>query len=260
MAKNLIVANWKMYPTLSDSLVLASSIKGHLDELSAVEVVLAPPMSWLITLKQEWRHWPRHLHLAAQNIWSEDQGAFTGEVSAYFLKDVVDYAIVGHSERRRYNSETNDLIREKVHACLRWRIKPILCVGETKRLFDSDNRLDSYRWSVVEKQLSEGLYGVKGEDIERVTIAYEPVWSIGGGRAAPKTYVELTVARIREYLKGKYGRAIADQVTILYGGSVEADNAADYLSLTDIGGLLVGSLSLKAKEFLRICRLASVKL
>ncbi|MCR4278023.1 MAG: triose-phosphate isomerase, partial [Candidatus Berkelbacteria bacterium] len=181
MLSKLIVGNWKMYPTLSDSLVLASTFKRSLEDIQGVEVVLAPPTPWLVPIAESWRHKPQHLFLAAQNIWPNDQGAYTGEVSAYLLRNIIQYAIIGHSERRSYASEDNDLVHQKVQACLQWGIKPILCVGESKKMVDSHGNFDNYQLGKVTEQLLEGIAAAKQDNFAKVTVAYEPIWAIGTG-------------------------------------------------------------------------------
>lgn len=245
-----------MYPTLSDALVLAASIKDGLHEISGVEVILAPPMSWLVSVVEHWRLKANHIHFAAQNIWPEDQGAYTGEASAYFLKGIVEYALVGHSERRQWGREDNDLIKEKIHACLRWKIKPILCVGEMKKIFDANDRVNQYQLDHLLDQLTEGLAGLNKEQVEHVIIAYEPVWAIGTKNPASPEYAVKVAAKIRQKLTDRYSVGTAEAVPILYGGSVDTANAADFLR-QGLDGLLIGGLSVKAKDFLRVCQLAS---
>jgi len=257
MTRKLIVGNWKMYPTLADSLVLAASFKKSLEDINGVEVVLAPPTAWLVPVIEAWRHPLPHVSFAAQNVWSDDQGAYTGETSAYLLKNIIDYAIVGHSERRRYGGEDNDLVHQKVQACLKWGIKPILCVGEPKKMIDAEGRIDSYLWQKVAEQLLEGIAPVKADQLSKVTVAYEPIWEIGTTTAAEPEYILQVIAKLKEKLAEKYGAATAGMVRFLYGGSVTADNASGILRYSDVGGLLVGGASVKAKDFLQICRLAA---
>lgn len=253
----IIVGNWKMYPTLSDSLVLAASVKRSLEEIQGVDVVLAPPTPWLVPIIDSWKHRLGHIHFAAQNIWPEDQGAYTGEISAYMLKNLVSYAIVGHSERRRYQAEENDLIHEKVQACLKWGIKPILCVGESKKMLSSDGKLDAFHWGKVSDQLKEGLAGVKAEQLERVIVAYEPVWAIGTSNPASPEYALQIIGRLKAILTEKYGASAASLVRFIYGGSVATSNAAEFLKYPDIQGLLPGGLSVKSQDFIKVCQLAA---
>lgn len=254
--KKLIVGNWKMYPTLSDSLVLAASVKQSLDELSGVDVVIAPPTPWLVPILEGWKHKVGHLHFAAQNIWPEDQGAFTGETSAYMLKNLVSYTIIGHSERRNYQGEENELLSAKVHAALKWGIKPILCVGEAKKMVDSQGKFDNYQWEQMSEQLIEGLSGVKADQLEKVVIAYEPVWAIGTHNPATAEYAVKVITKLKEKLTEKYG-SNASLAKFIYGGSVSTTNAAEYLKFPEIQGLLIGGLSVKSADFIKVCHLAS---
>jgi triosephosphate isomerase len=252
-----IVGNWKMYPTLSDSVMLAHSLKTGLQEIKGVEVVLAPPTPWLVSVIEEWKHSLGHIHFAAQNIWPHDQGAYTGETSAYFLKSLVRYAIIGHSERREHIGETNELVHEKVQACLRWQIKPIMCIGEEKKVLSSKGIADEYQWERLVDQLIEGLRGVQEHRLDDVIIAYEPVWAIGTRNPATPEYAAEVIRRLREKLAEKYSSKAAGHVKFLYGGSVEAKNAQEFLRQNEIDGLLVGSASVKSKEFIGICRAAA---
>jgi triosephosphate isomerase (TIM) len=255
--KKLIVGNWKMYPTLSDSLVLSATLRRRLESLKSVRVVLAPPVAWLATVVESWGHPLANVDFAAQNVWPEDQGAYTGETSAYMVKNLVKYALVGHSERRRYQEEGDDLIKEKVQACLRWRLKPIICVGESRRILDSNGRVDSYQWQKITDSLMEALYGVKEEQLASVVIAYEPVWAVGSHHPAKPEYCAEIIRRLRQRLKEKYSAGAVEELPILYGGSVEAENAAAYFNQEEINGILVGGASIKSSEFLKICEIAS---
>jgi len=249
-----------MYPTLADSLVLASSLRGSLEEVKGVEVVLAPPTPWLVPILESWHHPLSHVHLAAQNIWPNDQGAYTGEVSAYLLKNIVRYAIVGHSERRRLAGEDNDLIHQKIQSCLQWGIRPILCVGETKKMISSDGSFDAYQLEKVTEQLLEGLAAVKKDSFSQVTVAYEPVWAISsteGGSASTPEYTLKVIAKLKEKLADKFGVSNAELVKFIYGGSVNATNCGDFLRYAEIGGVLVGSDSVKSRDFVQICKLAA---
>lgn len=254
--RKIIVGNWKMYPSLSDAIVLAGSLRPALEATHGVTVVIAPPTAWLLPVIEHWKHKLPHVHFGAQNVWSDDQGAFTGEISTYLLKDIVSHAIIGHSERRRYLGEQNDDINSKVLSCLRWRVTPILCVGETKQAIGPDGQISQIEWAKIADQLNEGLSGVKKEYLENVVIAYEPVWAIGNGHEATAEYAVAMVERLRAELAKTYGSA-ADTVHFLYGGSVDSANAGEYLRHKEISGLLVGTASVKAKEFAAICRVAA---
>jgi len=256
MAKKIIVGNWKMYPSLSDALVLAASLKKSLDEIRSVEVVLAPPNAWLVPVIEAYSRRGKHIHFASQNVFSEDQGAFTGEVSAYLLRNLIDYAIVGHSERRALGEDSH-FVNEKVHSCLRWKIRPILCIGEHQRIFDSSHKTRSDQLRKVNDQLLTGLGGVKEADLDKVIIAYEPVWAVGTRHSATPHYAVEVINKLRDRLVHRYSKRAVFEMTFLYGGSVERSNAHDYLKYPEIGGLLLGGASVKAGEFAAICRLAA---
>lgn len=254
--QKIIIGNWKMYPTLSDTSVLAASLRTSLDTIKGAEIVIAPPTAWLLHVMDIWKTRPGHVHFAVQNIWSDDQGAYTGEISAYMLKDLVGYAIIGHSERRQYQKEESEMLSEKIKACLKWKIKPILCVGETKKVIE-DGKVNSYQWSKLSEQLEDGLEGISKDMIENVIIAYEPVWAIGTSNPATPEYTAEVVKKMRALLAEKYGEKTVEELPFLYGGSVSAHNAGDYLRNPEIAGLLVGGASVKAKDFTEICQIAS---
>jgi triosephosphate isomerase len=245
----LIVGNWKMNLNTHEASLyvhnLAGLVKGHRD----VEVVLAPTLLALQSLSlQIDRH---QFKLAVQNLYWRDHGAFTGEVSATQLKGVVEYAIIGHSERRHIFGETDKDTRNKVQAAIRNHIKPILCIGET-----ASERADGEMKDVIHDQLLGGLANVTSEELDQVTIAYEPVWAIGTGNNALPEDVTNAVKAIRSQIKHLYGEAAAKSIRILYGGSVKASSAASYLALPDVDGLLIGGASLDAHEFSEIIELA----
>lgn len=258
MMMKLIVGNWKMYPTLSDSLVLAASLKSGLEEIIGVETVIVPPAIWLPTIIEHWKHQLPNVSFGVQNIYPEDQGAYTGEISAYFVKDLVKYAIIGHSERRNYLREDNDLINRKVHTALRWRIKPILCIGEAKKVIAKDGTInEQYHWTKLSEQLREGMAGVKKDRLDDIVIAYEPIWAVGTNNPASADYAIEVIIKLREVIAQKYGVSAADTVRFLYGGSVDPSNAMEYLRHDQINGLLIGGGSVKARSFITICRHAS---
>jgi len=186
----------------------------------------------------------KQFKLAAQNFYWRDHGAFTGEVSATNLRGIVQYGLVGHSERRHVFNESDKDTRAKVQAAIRNGIRPILCVGET-----TNERTAGETRDVIHDQLIGGLANITSEELSQVVIAYEPVWAIGTGKNAVPTDVTEAVVTIRHQLKHLYGAKAANEVQVLYGGSVTADSAADYLALDEIDGLLVGGASLDEKAF-----------
>lgn len=240
--KKLIVGNWKMNLNTHEASLyvhkLASLVKVHRD----VEVVLAPTLLALQSLSLQVDR--RQFKLAVQNLYWRDHGAFTGEVSATQLRGVADYALVGHSERRHIFHETDKDTRSKVQAAIRNNIKPILCIGET-----AGERTAGETNDVLHDQLIGGLANITSDELSEVTIAYEPVWAIGTGNNAMPQDVEEAVKVIRGQIKHLYGVKAADDIRILYGGSVTADSAAGYLEIDGVDGLLVGGASLDAHAF-----------
>lgn len=217
---------------------LEKSVQTHRN----VEVILAPTMLTLQTLSLQVNY--RQFRLAAQNFYWRDHGAFTGEVSVSQLRGIVTYALVGHSERRHIFHESDKDTRAKVQAAIRNGIRPVLCVGET-----ASERADGETQDVLHDQLIGGLANVTSEDLENIVIAYEPVWAIGTGQNALPSDVTSAVRSIRNQLQHLYGAKAADGVQVLYGGSVTADSAAEYLSLPEVDGLLVGGASLDEQAF-----------
>lgn len=240
--KKLIVGNWKMNLGVHEASLyvhkLASTVKTHRN----VEVVLAPTTLTIQSLSLQVNH--KQFKLAAQNFYWRDHGAFTGEVSARQLHGIVQYAIIGHSERRHIFGETDKDIRAKVQAAIRNHIHPILCIGETAIERAGGETLD-----VLHDQLVGGLANITSEEFEHVTIAYEPVWAIGTGENALPDDVIRAEKAIRSQLSHLYGEKAANDIRVLYGGSVSKTSAADYLAINGIDGLLIGGASLDAEVF-----------
>lgn len=240
--KTLIIGNWKMNLDMGEASLyvhqLAKLVKTHRD----VEVVLAPSALFLQSLSLQVNR--RQFKLAAQNFYWRDMGPYTGEVSATQLRGIVEYGLVGHSERRHVFHESDKDTRAKVQAAIRNRIRPVLCIGETAAEKAADETLD-----VLHDQLIGGLANVTSEDLQHIVIAYEPVWAIGTGQNAMPGDVTKAARAIRSQIKHLYGPKASEEIQILYGGSVKAESAADYLELPDIDGLLVGGASLDAHAF-----------
>ncbi len=247
--KTLIVGNWKMNLDMGEASLfvhqLSRLVKSHRD----VEVVLAPTSLTLQSLSLQVNR--RQFKLAAQNFYWRDHGAYTGEISASQLRGIVQYALVGHSERRHVFHESDKDIRAKVQAAIRNHIKPILCIGET-----AFERSEGETADVLHDQLIGGLANVTSEELEHIVIAYEPVWAIGTGQNAMPTDVVAATRAIRSQIKHLYGEKSANDIQVLYGGSVKAESAADYLALTEVDGLLVGGASLDAHVFNEIIKKA----
>ena len=250
--KRLIIGNWKMNLDVHDSSLylheLTKKIRVHRD----VEVVLAPTMLALQTLSVQVNL--RQFKLAAQNFYWRDHGAYTGEVSATQLRGIVQYGLVGHSERRHVFMESDKDTRAKVQAAIRNRIRPILCIGETIQ-----ERTNDETDMVLHDQLVGGLANITSDELEQVVIAYEPVWAIGTGVNAKPHDVIKAVKTIRSQLAHLYGKKAANDVQVLYGGSVKAESAADYLAIPDVDGLLIGGASLNAAAFSEIVKKAHRK-
>jgi len=250
MREWIVAGNWKMHNTIAESIALAKAIKEGTNVIKHGEVVLAPPFTTLFSVGETIKG--SNVFLAAQNMYFEDKGAFTGEISPGMLKDIgCAYVIIGHSERRKYFHEQDNDVNLKVKKALFAGLKPILCVGET-----DEERVKGITRSVVDRQVKQGLNGV--EKIDNVVIAYEPVWAIGTGKIATPEQAQEVHVFIRGILKDLYGRK-ADDIRILYGGSVTKDNIGDLIAMEDIDGALVGGASLKADGFLGIIQNISGK-
>lgn len=243
--KKLIIGNWKMNLGVHESSLYLDKLSKEIKVRRSVDVVVAPSMLSIQTLSLQVNL--RQFKLAAQNFYWRDSGAFTGEVSATQLRGIVSYGIIGHSERRHVFYETDKDTRAKVQAALRNGIRPVLCVGET-----AGERASGETNDVIHDQLLGGLANVTSEELEEVVIAYEPVWAIGTGQNALPTDVTAGIVAIRTQLKHLYGARAANEVQVLYGGSVTADSAADYLALNEVDGLLIGGASLDARAFTSI--------
>jgi triosephosphate isomerase len=213
-----------------------------------VHVAVCPPFVYLQQVGKALQ--TSHIALGSQDVYFEQKGAFTGEISAAMLKDVgCTYAICGHSERRHVIGETDELINKKVHAAISGGVLPILCVGELL-----EERKANKTAEVVTRQMKKGLAGLSTEKMSAVTIAYEPVWAIGTGLTATPQQAQEVHALIRKLLADMYGKKIADEIRIQYGGSVKPDNAAELMRQEDVDGLLVGGASLKADDFAAIVK------
>ncbi|RKZ00344.1 MAG: triose-phosphate isomerase [Candidatus Hydrothermota bacterium] len=245
MRERIIAGNWKMNKTVPEALELIETIKYELSR-DDYKIVVCPPFTALYSVGGAVSGTP--IALGAQNVFWEDRGAFTGEISPVMLADLgVEFVIVGHSERRRYFGETDEMINRKVRAVLAHKMRPILCVGETLEQREAGKTID-----VVTHQLREALKGVSESEAKRLVIAYEPVWAIGTGRTATPLQAQAAHAFIREELNLMFGKEVGDQIPILYGGSVKPDNVADLTGMPDVDGALVGGASLKAESFIGI--------
>ena len=247
--KKLIVGNWKMNLNTHEASLYLHKLAGLIEVHRDVEVVLAPTLLALQSLSLQIDR--RQFKLAVQNLYWRDHGAFTGEVSAAQLHGIVDYAIVGHSERRHIFNESDKDTRNKVQAAIRNNIRPILCIGET-----ASERASGETHDVLHDQLVGGLANVTSEELEKVVIAYEPVWAIGTGDNALPADVQKAVTAIRAQIAHLYGSTAAKAIRVLYGGSVSSSSAADYLNIDSVDGLLVGGASLDGHAFSEIVKKA----
>ncbi|MFM8551096.1 MAG: triose-phosphate isomerase [Nitrospiraceae bacterium] len=254
MRKRLIVGNWKLHKTASEAAAFVYRLSSLAQATDDVEVVLAPPFTALQAAAQaELPTFP--FELAAQNVFWEDQGAFTGEVSAPMVKELgCRYVILGHSERRRLFSEQDEGINKKVQTALHHGLRPILCIGETLA-----EREASQTDCIVTQQLLRGLDGVAGKSLASVAIAYEPVWAIGTGRAATPAQAAAVHTTLRTALGERWSAKEAEPVRILYGGSVTPENAGQFLAVREIDGALVGRACLDPQSFATILAAAHVR-
>jgi len=243
-----IAGNWKMNKTVGEALDLVRQLKASISRVEGVEVAVAPPFTALYAVCGELEG--SSIRLAAQNLFWEEKGAFTGEVSPLMLKEVgCHYVILGHSERRQFFGETDETVNRKIKAALGQPLKVIFCIGETLK-----EREEGKTFSVIERQITGGLKEVGKEKMERIVIAYEPVWAIGTGKTATPQQAEEVHRFIREKLGRLYSREIAEQTRIQYGGSVTPENIKGLMSQDNIDGALVGGASLKADTFAKIVR------
>lgn len=249
MRKTIVAGNWKMNNTVSESLQLFASLQHHLKtESEHVEVVLIPPFTSLYSIGISLQD--SFMKLGAQNLFWDDSGAFTGEISGTFLKDVgCSYVVIGHSERRKYFGETNEAVNKKVFAALRNELTPIMCVGETL-----EEREKGLHEEIVGKQITEGMRDLHIRDAENIVVAYEPVWAIGTGKTATPAEAQEMHHFIRNLIEKTFDSPTANKIRLLYGGSVNASNAEQLMSQRDIDGALVGGASLKGAEFADIVR------
>ncbi len=246
MRRKLVIGNWKMHGTYAANAALVSKLLRTLPILSHVEVAVCPPFVYLSSVREQLA--TSAVKLGAQNVCTEAQGAFTGEVSAVMLRDCgCDFVIVGHSERRQLFNESDEQTAIKASLALRSGLTPIICVGESLAEREAGDAL-----RVIERQLGVVQEKLSAADLQRIVIAYEPIWAIGTGFTATPEQAQAVHAFIRQQLRAQQ----ADGVPVLYGGSVKADNAQVLFAQADIDGGLIGGASLKAEEFAAICRAA----
>jgi triosephosphate isomerase len=244
----LIAGNWKMNKTVKEAVDLVRQLTEAIAGAKGVAVAVAPPFTALFAVGQELRG--SAICLAAQHVYWEEKGAFTGEISPGMLKEMgCEYVIIGHSERRQYFGETDETVNRRVQAVLAQGLKPIVCVGETLK-----EREEGKTFSVVERQIGGGLKNLKEKDVEHLVVAYEPVWAIGTGKTATPEQAQEVHRFMRQNLEKLFSQRISQRVRIQYGGSVTPENIKGLMSQEDIDGALVGGASLKSETFARIVR------
>lgn len=251
MRQKIVAGNWKMNKTLEEANILASEVKGMVtDEVKGdVKVILCTPFPYLITIKNLLGNDSR-IFVSAQNCSEHESGAYTGEVSAAMLKSIgVPYVVLGHSERRQYFGEDAKVLAKKVDIALKHGLTPIFCCGEPLEIRESNGHE-----AMVTKQVEESLFHLDEAALRKVIIAYEPVWAIGTGKTATSQQAQDMHAVIRKHLASKYGKQVADSISILYGGSVSAANAKELFGCPDVDGGLVGGASLKSRDFTEIVK------
>lgn len=243
-----IAGNWKMHKTISEAADLVKALNESSSELAGAEIVVIPPYTALSEISKTLQG--SAIKIGAQNLFWEEKGAFTGEVSAPMLKDAgCQYVVIGHSERRQYFGETDETVNKKITAALAPGLMPIVCIGESLEEREKGETIDK-----VDSQINAGLEGLQKEQMSKIIIAYEPIWAIGTGLTATPAQAEEVHSFIREKLTEKYGNETASYAIILYGGSVKPDNTYSLLIEKNINGALVGGASLEADSFIQIAK------
>ncbi|MBD3203864.1 triose-phosphate isomerase [Candidatus Woesearchaeota archaeon] len=245
MRRPFIAANWKMNKTLNEAKNFANEFKELVKDVSDTDILVCVPYTLLCSMKNELKG--TNINIGAENVFYEDSGAYTGEISALMIKDFAEFVIVGHSERRKYFGETNDIVNKKIKKALEHDLKVVFCIGETL-----EKREKGITKEIVGKQVREGLSGL--EVISEITIAYEPVWAIGTGKTATPEQAQEMHSFIRDLLEELFGEDAAEKTRILYGGSVKPHNVKELMEKQDIDGGLVGGASLDAESFSKIVK------
>jgi len=244
--KPLIAGNWKMFKTCSEAVETAENLVKLTAGVNDREVLIAPTFTALSDVRDMIKG--SHVLLGGQNIFWENEGAYTGEISGPMLVSAgCSHVIIGHSERRQYFSETDETVNKKIKAAISSKLIPIFCVGESEKERESKDT-----FSVLDKQVSKGLKDFFSDDVKTLVIAYEPVWAIGTGKTATSAQAQEVHLFIRSLIEKKFGKMLAKSLRILYGGSVKQNNIAELMSMPDVDGALVGGASLDAETFAKI--------
>jgi triosephosphate isomerase (TIM) len=250
MQKKIVAGNWKMNNDLQQAMKLVSEIRDMVEDevRNKAEMIIAPPFLFINTITQMLRN--SRIKTAAQDCSAHESGAYTGEVSASMIRSAgAEYVIIGHSERRKHFLESNELLLAKVKQALKNGLHPIFCCGELL-----EQRNENKHFDVVQTQVEKVVMQLAAEDFNKVIIAYEPVWAIGTGETASPEQAQEMHAHIRSFIKGKFGEEMAQNTSIIYGGSCNASNAAGLFSKPDIDGGLIGGASLKSRDFTEIIK------
>lgn len=248
MRKPFIAGNWKMHTTIEEAVALAQALRAELEGVTGCDVAICPPFPALAAVRESLAG--SAIELGAQNVHWEEQGAFTGEISALMLKGLCDYVIIGHSERRALFGETDEWVNKKLHAALAHGLKPILCVGENLQQNQAGETEE-----FVGGQARAAFKGLTAEQARTITMAYEPIWAIGTGVSATGEGAnDIIGGTVRGTLAALYGDDVAQMIRIQYGGSVKPGNVAEFMAQPEIDGALVGGASLKATDFAAIVR------
>ena len=246
MRTPIIAGNWKMYKTVADTVKYVKEFRVMVKDIADVEVVIAPPFTALHAASEAARN--SNVIIAAQDLYWEREGAFTGEISAQMIREAgAEYVIIGHSERRTLFGETDTAVNQKTVAAFAAGLTPIVCIGETLDQRDRNETL-----TVLDRQITKGLEGLTGEQLAQLVIAYEPVWAIGTGRTASPAQAGEAHTHIRGRLRQWFGAEAAETCHVIYGGSVKPENAKDLVGQADVDGALVGGASLDIRAFLEI--------
>jgi triosephosphate isomerase len=244
----IIAGNWKMHKTVAEAVQLAQEVCAAVADIKGVDVVLCPPFTALAPVKEVVAK--TKVGLGAQNMYWEEQGAFTGEISPLMLADLCSYVILGHSERRQFFGETNEGVNKKAKVALTHGLTPIVCIGENLAQNEAGETA-----AFVGQQVKAAFDGLSAEDAARVIVAYEPIWAIGTGKNADPAMANSIIGlTVRGAIAQMYGEAVAQQVRVQYGGSVKPDNIQGFMAQPDIDGALVGGASLKVDTFLPLIK------
>jgi triosephosphate isomerase len=251
MRRLIIAGNWKMYKNISGAIELANGLSRELHNLDSLDIVLCPAFTALSSVFDIIAD--SNIQLGAQDVYWQDQGAFTGEVSSQMLKDAgCSFVIIGHSERRQYFHETDETVNKKIKAAIKSGLTPIVCVGETLTQREENKTLQ-----VIDQQIQQGFKDISSQEVKDLVVAYEPVWAIGTGRNATAAQAQEVQKYIRDLLAKKYNEAIAGSIRIQYGGSVKPGNIQELIQQPDIDGALVGGASLAIDSFSQIVKICT---